>query len=284
MPTFQIPTEYASVAPIIVTSPTTRCGTTLTQRLLSTSANSFIYGESNGKQIRALVELFIGVIQYLDKMGDMVDADFERALAGDLTDWRPGLMPPTSVMLDAWCQTFYQMPVMLARHAASVGRPVWGFKYPGYNRDMIKALLQLMPQCKIIYVFRNLFDVLKSAKARQFVKNDDDVKTYCAQWAKNMSDMADLAENERVLFVKYESLVAQREDHVKLLELFTGAQGVRVEAFDIKVNTFQGSEDNGYSPKQYIQPAKLTKTERAILLEQAGAVMEHLYGDMVKAA
>lgn len=284
MTTFQIPSEYANVAPIIITSPTTRCGTTLVQRLLSMSSNGFIYGETNGNHFAILTEMFIGTLQYLDKSGDIVDADFQHALAGDLTDWRPGLMPPTAVMVETLAETFYGMPVTLARHAASVGRPVWGFKYPGFKRDTIKALLRIMPQCKVVYVFRNLFDTLKSAKARQFVKTDGDVRTYCAQWGKNMSEMAEMAENERILFVKYESLVEQRDEHIKLLEMFTGARELKPAAFDIKVNTFLGEKKDGHSPKQYIEPAKLTKTDRATVLEQAGAIMEHLYSDMMKAA
>ena len=37
-----IPNAYLAAAPVIVTSPTTRCGTTLVQRLLCASDNAFV--------------------------------------------------------------------------------------------------------------------------------------------------------------------------------------------------------------------------------------------------
>ncbi len=87
-----------------------------------------------------------------------------------------------------------------------------------------------------------------------------------------------------MLFLKYENLIEQRHEHVQLLELFTGIENIDVRAFDLKVNTYEGSEAEGHAPGQYIRPAALTKSDRAAVLDEAGKVMERLYSDLPKAA
>ena len=284
MASFNIPNEYAAVAPIIVTSPTARCGTTLIQRLLSSGSNGLVYGENLAGHMNELTALCVRHLRFVDELGDVADKIFDQVLSGDLDDWRPGLMPPLEVSLKALSETYYQTPLTVARHAESIGRPIWGVKYPAYSRDMIKAMLQLMPNCRFIYVFRNLFDVLKSMKARKFVKTDQDVIDCCVKWATNMKDLVELANDDRILFLKYEGLIAQRDDHVQLLQLFTGIENLSPAAFDVKVNTFRGDEENGHSPSQYIEPEELTASDREAIFREAGPVMEHLYGDMMKAA
>ncbi len=213
-----------------------------------------------------------------------MNAEFEQALTGTLVDWRPGLMPPTAVMIKAWIETYYQLPTALMHHSQSVGRPIWGFKRPTFARDALKGFLSFMPQSKIIYVFRNPVDVVKSAKARRFVTTTREIAAFCADWAKNMSEVAELAQDERVLFLKYEDLIEQRREHVQLLELFTGIENIDSRTFDLKVNTFEGSETDGHAPGQYIRPAALTKSDRAAVVDEAGKVMERLYGDLAEAA
>ena len=284
MATLDVPNRYLAAAPVIITSPTPRCGTTLVQRLISSADNGFIYGEEVGNQIKTLTSWFVGQLQFIERLGDVLDADFNSALAGTLEDWRPGLTPPAEIMTKVWVETYYQMPFLLQSHAGSIGRPVWGFKHPSFDRDTIKAMLSFMPQARVIYVFRNLYDVLSSAKARKFVNTRNQVIKFCAQWAKNMSEAAELAQDERVLFIKYESLMEQKQDFVRMLEMFTKAENIDIDVFDIKLNTYKGATAKGFSPVQYIDPAKLTKTERALVLDEAGPVLAHLYGDLQTAA
>lgn len=278
MPTLAVPSRYTDLAPVIVTSPTARCGTTLVQRLLSASDNGFIYGEEIGHQIRTVTVWLFGLLQQYERDGRGIDEDFARALAGVLADWRPGLTAPTAVMQRAWVETFYQLPFTLADYSRSIGRPVWGFKTPGFTRDMLRTLLSLMPKARVIYVFRDLHDVLKSAKARRFVVGDESVAQLCADWARNIREVAELDQDQRVLFLKYEDLVGRRGDYVRLLELFTGAANIAPGVFDLKINTYAGQDAHGHSPSQYIAPAELTDKDRAAVIAQGGEVMEHFYG------
>jgi hypothetical protein len=278
MPTLEVPNRYLSIAPIVVTSPSVRCGTTLVQRLLSASDNGFIYGEEIGHQLRTLTAWLFGLMRGWEQNGAAVDEDFARALAGELGDWRPGLTPPTEVMQRAWVETFYQLPKALDEHAAAIGRPVWGFKIPGYTRDMLRTLLMLLPRAKVIYVFRNPLDVVRSAKARRFTEGDQGVAALCAEWARNLREAAELGADERLLFLKYEDLVQRQEDVTRLLELFTGVEGVRRDVFDLKINTWAGEEAHGHSPTQYIAPAELTDADRSAVMQNAGDLLRHFYG------
>ncbi len=279
MATLSVPNRYLELAPIIVTSPTSRCGTTLVQRLITSSGDAFVYGEEVGHQIRTVTVWLIGLLRRFDETGPDVDRDFARALRGALTDWRPGLTAPADVMRSAWIQTYYQLPYTLAEHSREVGRPVWGFKLPGLDRDTLKALLSLMPRARVIYLIRNLADVLRSAKARRFVTSEDDVASFSAEWARNVRESIDLASDPRVLFLRYEDLVGQREAHLDLLQRFTGAGPPDRAAFDLRLNTFEGEETDGHSPTQYILPAELTEAEQAALMAKAGPVLTHLYPD-----
>ena len=283
MATLAVPDRYLALSPLVITSPTPRCGTTLAQRLLTASSNSFVYGEEVGHQLRTLTTWLIGLLRQFEQTYPSVDPDFQRALAGTLTDWRPGLTAPTEVMRRAWIETYYQLPYTLSEFSASVGRPVWGFKTPAYTRDMIRAMFSLLPRTKVIYLIRNLHDVLKSAKARRFLTTDEEVRKFCAEWAQNIREMVELAADERVLFLKYEDLLARRDDHLKLLELFTGAQDLDPRPFDLKVNTFRGAEAEGHSPTQYIAPMELTAADLEAVESEAGPVIAHFYGGQLAA-
>jgi hypothetical protein len=276
MASLEVPNRYLALGPVIVTSPTARCGTTIVQRLLTASSNGFVFGEEVGNQIRVLTNWFVGEMQRVEQGGASMDAEFREALEGRPSDWRPGLMPPSAILMKAWVETYYQLPSVLAEYAASVGRPVWGFKHPAYTRDMLKTIASLMPRTKIVYVYRNLYDVLKSAKARRFVNTPEETVAFCAQWATNMSEAAELAHDERMIFLKYEDLIARPDEHVRYLEEMTGVAGCDRSVFDAKINTFRGDGD-GFAPSGYIAPAALSDADRAAVRDQAGPVLERLY-------
>jgi hypothetical protein len=277
--TFDVPERYlAAAAPIIITSPTTRCGTTLVQRLLSASDNAFLYGEGVGHHIVALTQSFVTALRNIEQHGGEFDAHLERALIGVMDDWQPGLMAPSNVMLRGWTETYYQLPVVLSEFGRSIGRPIWGFKLPALSHDVIAALLRLMPRARVIYVFRSPFDALKSAKARKFVKSGRAVAQFAAAWAQNMSEASAFASDGRFLLLRYETLIQQPIPQMRILEAFTQVEGVRASTFETKVNTFKGDGDLGYSPTQYIQPQELTDAERRAVRSRAGPMADRFYG------
>jgi hypothetical protein len=277
----EIPRRYLSLAPVIVTSPTTRCGTTLIQRLLCASDNAFIYGEEIGNQFRMLGSLLAHQVQVCDAAGDAVDEDFCRALIGELKRWQPGLRPPGQVLIDALTETFFQLPQRLAGFGDTIGRPIWGFKWPGCPPETLHLFLALMPQARIVYALRNPADALRSAKARRFVRSTEDAAAFCGQWAQHVTAMAPWADDPRVMVLRYEDLVDRdRAGQMARLQAFTGVTGVRGGEFDLKVNTFEGDERDGHSPLGYIAPEPLTDDDRAVLRAEAGLAMAPHYPEL----
>jgi len=249
----------------------------LLQRLLSASDNAFLYGEEVGNHFATLTAWFGTVFAQLSKDGAARDAAFQQALAGELDHWSPNVNVPTAVMMKAWQDTYFQLPMALAEHGRSIGRPLWGFKWPAYTRDMIKAFLALMPHAKVVYVYRNPVDAAMSAKARRFVTTADEIAAFSSEWARNLDECSALAADGRVLFLKYETLVEDREAQTQRIEAFTGAANLRRGLFETKVNTFRGEARDGRSPTQYIEPLALTDAERDLVVSRAGATMAAHY-------
>jgi hypothetical protein len=261
----------------VVTSPTNRCGTTLVQRLITGSHNAFVYGEEIGQQLNSLTEQFLTVIRYCEINDQSLGDAFQRALSGTLEDWRPGLAPPAQVMLEAWVATYYQLPATLSNFGQTIGRPVWGFKLPAYPGASLRAMLLLMPRTQVVYVVRHPADALKSAKARKFVNTPEDAETFCRTWANNLREALAFRDDPRLLWIRYEDLVADKTASLARIGAFAGVEGMSTDTFALKVNTFAGAEADGHSPTQYIAPAPLTRGDIEAVDRHTGPLTRELY-------
>lgn len=276
---FNLPSHLTGISPIILTSPTTRCGTTLLQRLFLSSTNAICYGEDIGADFNLMTALLMNKLTTISALKDDLNAQREAILAGATQNWTPNVMPDADGYLNSWIETFYTMPRFLQDYSESIDRPVWLYKYPGVEPDTLSAIRSLFPESKVLYVFRNLESALKSAKARQFVTTLDEAAEYCMQWRANMLDISDRSDDENILFLKYEDMIAQQDAHVTMLEAFTGAAGIDPAVFGTKVNTFAGDESEGRSNSQYIDPQALTDQEQELLQRIAGPAVAQLYPD-----
>ena len=274
---FQPAEEFRDLAPVIVTSPTTRCGTTLVQRLLNASQDSMVYGEEIGLQIGVLTDWFVGILEQLESVGAATDADFDNALHNRTVDWRPGLLPPSDVLLKAWTSTYFQIPSHLSTFGESIGRPIWGFKKPGFTLSMLKAFRALMPGAKVVYLVRNPLHALASAKARLFVRTHEDVVRFAQDWATNVSEVLVDYSGPHLLLMSYERLESDLDGAIERIAGFTGAVGIDPEVARAKVNTFLGDVKDGHTPTQYIAPARLTSNEIRTVELIAGPVMSAVY-------
>lgn len=274
---FQPPAEFLDLTPVVISSPTTRCGTTVIQRVLNSSDNAMIYGEEIGLQIEVLTNWFFGVLEQLEFSGVTNDIDFENALHNRSIDWRPGLQPPSEILLNAWMSTYFQIPATLAAFGRSIERPIWGFKKPGLTLYTLKAMQALMPAAKVIYMVRNPLNALASAKARLFVKTDEDVVRFAQDWSKNVSEVLVEHSGPHLLLLSHENLEFDRDGVIGRIAEFVGAVGIDPEVARDKVNTFVGHEADGHSPTQYITPAQLSSAEIQIVEQIAGPVMSAVY-------
>ena len=281
--TIEVPNKYLELGPLVITSPTTRCGTTLVLRLVTNSSNAFVYGEEIGRQIINLTDQMLFVLKYCEDNEADLNAAFCLAMNGALTDWRPELAPPPEVMIKAWVETYYQLPNLLDAFGKAVGRPTWGFKWPGLSMAVASALFSLMPRARMIYLTRHPTAALKSAKARRFVRTDREADAFCAQWASNLDAFLALREDPRVLWLRYEDLIADKARALDRIAAFAGIEGMQMAEFDVKVNTGDGPVDDGFSSTRYIAPAELTGDDLRALRTHTAALIARLYPDLASA-
>lgn len=284
MVNFNLPSHLSGLTPIVLTSPTTRCGTTLLQRLFLSSQNAICYGEDIGVDFNLLTAVLMSKLTTISSLKDGLNEQRETILAGDTDNWTPNVLPDADGYLNRWIEIYYSMPRFLQDYSASIDRPVWLYKYPGIEGETIGAMRSLFPESKVLFVYRHLEATLASAKARQFVTTPEEFARYCLQWRDNMLAIAERSADENILFLKYEDLVAQPDQHIAMLEAFTGATGINKAVFGTKVNTFAGDEAAGRSDSQYIGPETLTDEERELMERVAGPAIAQLYPESRTAA
>lgn len=258
-----------SGAPLLVAAPTTRCGTTLVQRLLNSSENALVFGEGVFAALRALAAL---AREQLDEHGArsaQQRVDLARALRGEQF-WCPHLMPDVAGYLDAWRGALDGLVRFHEREARALGRPLWGAKHPKVSAEELELLRELIPGARIVYVTRDVFAVIRSAKARRFLRTLPEVGDYARRWAENvLGARTAFRDAPGVFFLRHEDLERNRTEALARLAAFTGARGMRAEVLDVRVNTWSGTRE-GQAPDQYVAPLELSGEERSAIERAAG--------------
>ena len=262
--------------PLIIASPTIRSGTTLLQRLLCSATNALIYGETCAHDL----ELFLTVHQSRVLMYGMGKPRYAASLsqveAGDVNDWILDLMPDIDGYLDHLGRSCFSLLTYCRDYAVAAGRPVWGVKAPGLKIPMLDLIRQTMPQARFIYIHRDILDCLRSAKARQSVRSESEVKAFCQSWAVNLRYALRLSHEPFMQLLNYAELIAEPEKCLPLIAAFTGAQEIKVDVLRRKINT--RANDASASLPGYIEPAALTDAEMRIACELTAPLREQLYG------
>ena len=262
--------------PVIITSPTIRSGTTLLQRLLCSATNALIYGETCAHDL----ELFLTVYQSRALMYGMgkpgYAARLSRVQAGEVNDWILDLMPGIDGYLEALGRSCFALLTYCRDYAASAGRPVWGLKAPGMKIPTLDLIRQTMPQARFIYIHRDIVDCLRSAKARQTVRSEPEVKEFCRSWAANLDYALGFSHEPFVHILSYAELIAAPGKCLPQIAAFAGAQGIRADVLRRKINT--RPRDAGPGPRDYIEPATLTDAEMQIVCDLTSPLRGQLYG------
>lgn len=239
--------------PIIVSSPVQRCGTTLMQRLLASSPDVCMYGESLGSQFRDMV--LSGLMQ--------VQVSRSRPTGTSLTDWDPTGPAPAEAVSQIWGGA--------VRHAANVmqrqsGDKAWGFKYPALEPVVLETLLHLLPDARVVYMVRDPYDAMASAKGRAWIKDTEDVRNFARSYKENLQKVK---LRPKDIQVSYENLISSPYDMISALEHILGIENISHNPLDTKVNTFRGTKE-GRSDTQYVEPVALTDEEKAAAKEILG--------------
>lgn len=260
------------VKPILLTSPTIRCGTTLLQRLLCSSSNAVIYGEEIGKDLELQLQIFTSRKMIYTHSRHRFSSSLERVMQGDTKDWIPDLMPDIDGYLEALHQASFAPLSYCQKHAKQHGRELWGFKYPGWQPHLIRMLFDAMPGTSAIYIYRHLADCVRSAKAWGELQNETETQQFCAHWADHMAFMQQWQDSRPVLMLRYEDLIKNPGHAIERLCNFLPFMEIKREVLQHKINNMTEGFDTRHDHNEYIEPAGLTERESGFITAAMDAI------------
>ena len=231
-----------------------RSGTTLVQRLLA-SGGIFAYGEE-----MQLTQIDLQSIRYFSK--DTPHHQYrQRFLDGEYNFWSPGVLPKQERMLKGLRDIFYKRVSIFVEDAKSEGFDRIALKEPTLMIDNFMSINKLLPNSKHIICNRNLEDIIKSAKARQFIVNEQNFIQYCQIWQNNIEHLGSLEKMNNVLVFNYDG---DREKETGKLAKWLDIK-VDKGILKHKINTFGGDAEKGLSDTGYIEPIELSKEEKEMV-------------------
>ncbi|MEQ8844067.1 MAG: sulfotransferase [Phycisphaerales bacterium] len=257
-----IATAMQQLSPVFITAPTARNGVTLIQRLFNSSRRIAVYGENLILMDRLPMLVHTTVFQHKACAEEIRDS--RRKFLEETTEyWSSNLGPDTEESMLLMFDSFYRHVKMYDDTARRDGFDRWGVKHPMSNVHMIERLRTLLPKSRFVFIYRNLFEVAASAKARQFIKSAADMRNYAVMWQTNLLRVLDEKAPD-TLILRHDELVADPADAVARIEAFTGVTGIDQSVTQRKINTFD-SNLPGRASGSYVAPMPLNDEETDIL-------------------
>lgn len=260
------------LSPVLVTSPTVRSGTTLLQRLLCSSPDALVYGEEIGKDLDLQLQISSSRRLVYGHSRQRFTESLERVVAGDGNDWIPDLMPGIDGYLDALHRGAFAGLDYCRDHARSLGRTVWGFKYPGWPPHLVRQLFDHLPGTRVVYLVRPLADTARSAKAWGAFNDEPGLQAFCQQWAQGQAFMQQWRQSHPVLVLAFDELVAQPAPTLARLQAFLGIRAMDAGVLERRINNITQGLDTRHRHTHYIPPAALTPREQALVQAATDAV------------
>ena len=236
--------------PVFVFGCAFRCGSTLLQRLISSSQQVFVWGENNG------------LVSHLYRAGRNLSAwsKFIGEQERDFQDegfnaWVANLNPPFPEAYVAATRAFLQTYYVAETEAR--GFPRWGFKEVRYDAREASLLFRCFPESRLIFLLRDPRDVLASAAGTPWYEEDGGAPAISKLWTRNVTSLLAL-KDPRLLTLRYEALLEDPENWVGRI-----AEHVQVpaESLDLGILTVKTRGTDG-------RP-RLGEAEEAVLASSA---------------
>lgn|GEM_PF-946639 len=264
---------FDQIQPVVITAPTARNGITLLQRLLNSSRRIIVYGE-NKHFCETLPTLVQECQEIAHQYGQCQEAT-RRRFFQTTEFWSSALWPDADLYARQMEVAFREFVVLYQRCSEQYGFQRWGIKHPFTTVRDLDRFLTLLPSGRYIYIYRNLYDVARSAKARKFARTPQDFAILATHWKESVGALLNTT-LENMLVIKYEEFVADPQPWLKRIEKHTGITRLNPRVLERRFNTFPGQPANGHSPSEYIAPEPLTMTETDILRQCTGNLLEKL--------
>lgn len=265
--------------PVFVIGPTTRCGTSLLQRLLNSTGKIVVYGENF-----ALLQTFPDIIRNYQR-----EADAKRkviAMARDLLvekreDFEASsLFPDFDSYLRALIGSFRLLLRSYRDDAAALGFERWGIKHQIRSQTSFAILPRLLPDARYVMIYRDLLPVARSAKARWpgDFRGPQDWRRFARNWADNIRTMQRLS-GDAFLLLKYENFTADPEPHLQRLERFVEIDGIDRAVMTRRINDQPRFAPDGSAVTDYRPPQPLSDEETDLMMSECAAFYRELgYG------
>ena len=141
----------------------------------------------------------------------------------------------------------------------------WGFKEVRYGAPEAQFLFRCFPDSRLLFLLRHPKDALASAAATDWYSKIGYAEGVINQWSRNVSTVLNM-QDERIQFMKYETLVNNTEEAITLIAKHIG---VSAEKFDPNMLSFRFRASNkppnlGNSELQVLDSPKLLKLARKV--------------------
>ncbi|MBN9672423.1 sulfotransferase [Roseibium aggregatum] len=270
--------------PIFVTSAAPRSGTMLLQRLISSSQNGICYGENTGERLRQICEFAHQEMVAIQEHEPRHEAEWANVFEGNYDFWMVSLDLPGEFGKHALvgAVTFYRQHFDEATR--QIDKEVWATTVPSLNFSQIVKIADLISDLKCIYMYRNVYDVIRSQKAENWIVNEERLVKACNRWVQNTDVIAALMKKDfqnlpsMLHVVRYEDLIENRDATIAGIEAFGGLRGIKPEVADTPVDIREPASDPGTTPERADrETAELTPEETGIIRAICGNRMQDLY-------
>jgi len=261
-----------AIAPLVLVAPSTRCGTTLTQRLLTSSGEMLVYGE-NALLFEVLPQVYRSVLQtFSGDAAARMQALRARVSSGDVDGWIAGLLPEPDRMNLVAARQLVEHVLLMQEDASALGFTSFGLKYPLGDPSALTVLTSLMPKIRVMVIHRHVLDTLSSAKGRGWVEGGAASEAFARSWSENLAWLTDWRYPHK-LMVPYAAMVADPDTWLPRMAAFAEIEQIDPGVLDTRVNTFAGT-GAGEDPSSYTPPVPLTDAERrrALPVAEAGLI------------
>ena len=194
-----------------------------------------------------------------------------RVLSGDYNIDASSMFPDYGPYAQLMRSHFYAIAGYYKRLTLAYGRRIWGLKHQVRQAKAFSAFLQLLPRACYIFVYRNIFDIVRSDKAR-FPKNYPDPVSFSfvgKSWARNTTFLRKLS-TFNVLHIEHDELSSDVSGVIARIESHSGITGIRPQAFATRINVSADQEQLSEIEAKtgYRSPAGLTEPELNALLSE----------------
>ncbi|MGH1437916.1 MAG: sulfotransferase family protein [Lewinella sp.] len=229
----------ASNPPIFIASPVQRCGTTLIQRLLSSSSDTLIFGESVANDVHIYASLYQNKqLMMGGPHNAWRDQQLTKVLEGDVNAWIPDLLPARDAYLANYRKALLDYSDFLQQYVETQGRSGWGCKLPGWPIPQLDYLQGLIPGAKIIYIHRDLEACVVSARSINMCLDEPSTQQFRQMYAFQHAEAERRLHRETVMWIDYQELVDHPEKVIAQLVAFTGADGIDAGVMEHKIGNY----------------------------------------------